>query len=246
MNFFKIRNDLMKSFKIEENKIRLPSQDDTCFIIYSKLEVELSIIKFISHNNLENYLNGVWLIKNMVVFFFHGNLSSRQKSQLFQLQLDFFIYKNHGIHFYKNQNYTFQFIRGIVHTIGFLFVLKGVLLLPLSVVYPVLFTSPLMLLVMSHFFLCDNINIVRVLAILTGFLGSGKTTMLNHILSENHGMKLAVIEKEFGECALDNDLLVVNPGSSVSDNNKNKDNSKFSTGPLSAKDAPSVSNNNND
>ena len=87
------------------------------------------------------------------------------------IPLFFFIYKNHGIHFYKNQNYTFQFIRGIVHTIGFLFVLKGVLLLPLSVVYPVLFTSPLMLLVMSHFFLNDNINIVRVLAILTGFLG---------------------------------------------------------------------------
>ena len=87
------------------------------------------------------------------------------------IPLLFFIYKNHGINFYKNQNYTFQFIRGIVHTIGFLFVLKGVLLLPLSVVYPVLFTSPLMLLVMSHFFLSDNINIVRVLAILTGFLG---------------------------------------------------------------------------
>ncbi len=87
------------------------------------------------------------------------------------IPLFFFIYKKHGIHFYKNQNYTFQFIRGIVHTIGFLFVLKGVLLLPLSVVYPVLFTSPLMLLVMSHFFLSDNINIVRVLAILTGFLG---------------------------------------------------------------------------
>ena len=87
------------------------------------------------------------------------------------IPLLFFIYKNHGIHFYKNQNYIFQFIRGIVHTIGFLFVLKGVLLLPLSVVYPVLFTSPLMLLVMSHFFLSDNINIVRVLAILIGFLG---------------------------------------------------------------------------
>jgi S-adenosylmethionine uptake transporter len=87
------------------------------------------------------------------------------------IPLLFFICKNHGFHFYMNQNYSFQVIRGIVHTIGFLFVLKGVLLLPLSVVYPVLFTSPLMLLVMSHFFLSDNINIIRVLAILTGFLG---------------------------------------------------------------------------
>ena len=87
------------------------------------------------------------------------------------IPLSYFVFKNHGFKFYKNQNYTFQITRGIVHTVGFLFVLKGVLLLPLSIVYPVLFTSPLMLLVMSHFFLSDNINLVRVMAILIGFLG---------------------------------------------------------------------------
>ena len=57
------------------------------------------------------------------------------------IPLFFYLCKNHGFHFYKKQNYTFQFIRGIVHTIGFLFVLKGVLLLPLSVVYPVFYIS---------------------------------------------------------------------------------------------------------
>jgi len=87
------------------------------------------------------------------------------------IPLFYFIYKNHGLKFYKNQNYKFQIIRGIIHTVGFLCVLKGVLLLPLSIVYPVLFTSPLMLLVMSHFFLSDNINIIRVLAIIMGFFG---------------------------------------------------------------------------
>ena len=87
------------------------------------------------------------------------------------IPLSYFVIKNHSLKFYKNQNYTFQITRGIVHTVGFLFVLKGVLLLPLSIVYPVLFTSPLMLLVMSHFFLSDNINLVRVMAILIGFLG---------------------------------------------------------------------------
>jgi G3E family GTPase len=35
--------------------------------------------------------------------------------------------------------------------------------------------------------------------ILTGFLGSGKTTLLKRILNEQHGMKIAVIENEFGE-----------------------------------------------
>ena len=44
--------------------------------------------------------------------------------------------------------------------------------------------------------------------ILTGFLGSGKTTLLKRILGEQHGMKIAVIENEFGEENIDNEILV--------------------------------------
>jgi G3E family GTPase len=44
--------------------------------------------------------------------------------------------------------------------------------------------------------------------ILTGFLGSGKTTLLNRILKEHHGHRVAVIENEFGEAGIDNELLV--------------------------------------
>jgi G3E family GTPase len=43
--------------------------------------------------------------------------------------------------------------------------------------------------------------------ILTGFLGAGKTTLLKRILSEPHGEKIAVIENEFGEESIDNELL---------------------------------------
>ncbi len=43
--------------------------------------------------------------------------------------------------------------------------------------------------------------------ILTGFLGSGKTTLLNRILKEDHGQKIAVIENEFGEVGVDNEIL---------------------------------------
>ncbi len=46
--------------------------------------------------------------------------------------------------------------------------------------------------------------------ILTGFLGSGKTTLLKRLLSEAHGQKIAVIENEFGEENIDNDILVTN------------------------------------
>src|SRR6187399_574592 len=42
--------------------------------------------------------------------------------------------------------------------------------------------------------------------ILTGFLGAGKTTLLNRILTERHGEKIAVIENEFGETGVDNEI----------------------------------------
>jgi G3E family GTPase len=44
--------------------------------------------------------------------------------------------------------------------------------------------------------------------ILTGFLGAGKTTLLNRILREPHGYRIAVIENEFGEENIDNEILV--------------------------------------
>lgn len=44
--------------------------------------------------------------------------------------------------------------------------------------------------------------------ILTGFLGAGKTTLLNHILHAPHGHRIAVIENEFGEENIDNEILL--------------------------------------
>ncbi len=44
--------------------------------------------------------------------------------------------------------------------------------------------------------------------ILTGFLGAGKTTLLKRVLTEAHGQKIAVIENEFGEENIDNEILV--------------------------------------
>jgi G3E family GTPase len=51
--------------------------------------------------------------------------------------------------------------------------------------------------------------------ILTGFLGSGKTTLLNRILRERHGHRIAVIENEFGEEGIDNDLLLEAAGEQI-------------------------------
>lgn len=44
--------------------------------------------------------------------------------------------------------------------------------------------------------------------ILTGFLGAGKTTLLNHLIASNPTTKFAIIENEFGEIGIDNDLVV--------------------------------------
>lgn len=52
--------------------------------------------------------------------------------------------------------------------------------------------------------------------VLTGFLGSGKTTLLNHILtSTEHKMKFAVIENEFGDVGVDENILVESSEESI-------------------------------
>ncbi len=43
--------------------------------------------------------------------------------------------------------------------------------------------------------------------VLTGFLGRGKTTLLQRILSERHGQRIAAIENEDGEVGVDRELL---------------------------------------
>jgi G3E family GTPase len=44
--------------------------------------------------------------------------------------------------------------------------------------------------------------------VLTGFLGAGKTTLVNRILSEQHGKRIAVIENEFGVVGVDHELVI--------------------------------------
>lgn len=40
-----------------------------------------------------------------------------------------------------------------------------------------------------------------------GYLGAGKTTVLNHLLADSHGRRLCVLVNDFGEIALDADLI---------------------------------------
>ncbi len=43
--------------------------------------------------------------------------------------------------------------------------------------------------------------------IITGFLGSGKTTLIRHLLMNNQGKRIAVLVNEFGELGIDGELL---------------------------------------
>ena len=44
--------------------------------------------------------------------------------------------------------------------------------------------------------------------LVTGFLGSGKTTLVNHILSNREDVRAAVLVNELGDIGIDNDLIV--------------------------------------
>lgn len=44
--------------------------------------------------------------------------------------------------------------------------------------------------------------------IISGFLGAGKTTFLNSIISSNKNVRYAIIENEFGEIGIDQDLVI--------------------------------------
>ena len=43
--------------------------------------------------------------------------------------------------------------------------------------------------------------------VITGFLGSGKTTLIRHLLKNNQGRRIAVLVNEFGELGIDGELL---------------------------------------
>lgn len=52
-----------------------------------------------------------------------------------------------------------------------------------------------------------NENKIVPITVLTGYLGAGKTTLINHVLNNQEGYKVAVIVNDIGEVNIDSDLI---------------------------------------
>lgn len=53
------------------------------------------------------------------------------------------------------------------------------------------------------------------LTVIGGFLGAGKTTLINHILKEAGGVRYGVLVNDFGDLAIDEDLIAEHEGKTI-------------------------------
>ena len=53
------------------------------------------------------------------------------------------------------------------------------------------------------------------LTVIGGFLGAGKTTLLNRLLADSAGVRYAVLVNDFGELAIDGELIAAHDGETV-------------------------------
>ena len=53
-------------------------------------------------------------------------------------------------------------------------------------------------------------------SIISGFLGSGKTSLLNHLLAHAGGRKLAALVNDFGALNIDSELIAAQNGNQIS------------------------------
>jgi len=59
------------------------------------------------------------------------------------------------------------------------------------------------------------VRLTTPVSIVTGFLGSGKTTLINRILREKHDQRIAIIENEYGAVGVDAEFLVTERSETV-------------------------------
>ena len=69
------------------------------------------------------------------------------------------------------KNYTLHIARGILMAAVAYSILKGIILLPLSIAYPILLSAPVFLTIMGVIFLREKLNIYKVLSLIIAMIG---------------------------------------------------------------------------
>ena len=69
------------------------------------------------------------------------------------------------------KNYTLHIARGILMAAVAYSILKGIILLPLSIAYPILLSAPVFLTIMGVIFLKEKLNIYKVLSLIIAMIG---------------------------------------------------------------------------
>jgi len=69
------------------------------------------------------------------------------------------------------KNYTLHLVRGILMAAVAYSILKGIILLPLSIAYPILLSAPVFLTIMGVIFLREKLNIYKVLSLIIAMTG---------------------------------------------------------------------------
>ena len=71
----------------------------------------------------------------------------------------------------KTKKYLLHLLRGILMAIVAYSILKGIILLPLSISYPILLSAPVILSFMGIIFLKEKINVYKILSLIIAMLG---------------------------------------------------------------------------
>ena len=70
----------------------------------------------------------------------------------------------------KTSNYKLHFIRGILMTLTYYFVVKGIILLPLSIAYPIILSAPVLLSIMGIVILKESIYLSKIISLIVAMI----------------------------------------------------------------------------
>ena len=70
----------------------------------------------------------------------------------------------------KTKNYKLHLIRGILMTMTYYFIVKGIILLPLSIAYPILLSAPVLLSVMGIVILKEAVYLSKILSLIIAMI----------------------------------------------------------------------------